>query len=178
MEEEYGSAHLTFIQRAAESGPIALAGLAAVLFAFVFLACSVYLCQTRKQFLLAVAGAIVIGLGGYFAFDYRYITLNLSMRDIESVRVDCLALLQRRNSRPPGSAGDLDLSGKTLPESFVRLGAKNATVKSTYVGISLISDWNGGAYGFLIATHQNHDWPKDVRPTWYRDFYEFRVGGE
>jgi hypothetical protein len=181
MEAEYGSAHLTFMERVLESGPIGIAGLAVVLFAFVFLACSVYLCQTRKQFLTAVAGAIVIGLGGYFAYDRTYIMLNLSMRDADSVRADCMALLQRRNLRAPGYTGDLHLSGKTLPESFVRLGANNATVTSTYVGISFISDWNGGEYGFLFATQQadsNSEWPRDVRPTWYRGFYQFRVWGE
>jgi hypothetical protein len=173
--------HHNFMDRAKESGPIGMAGLAAVLFAVVLLAGSVYFTKTRRQLFILIAAAIGVGVGGYITFDRTFIMLNLSMRDVESVRADCRALLQRQNSAAPTGTQDLQLSGTALPASFVRLGAKDAIVTKTNIRICLSTDWGGGAWGFLYATQpadSGPDWPRETRHTWYRDFYEFRVRGE
>jgi hypothetical protein len=109
------------------------------------------------------------------------------MRDAPAVRNDCNRLLQRRQADAKDDFTELHLYGSELPASFTHLGATFVRVTRNNVQISLIpndsltsSAW-GRAWGFLYDPSRSYlteGRPEGIRPTWYQDFYEFRVRGE
>ena len=172
----------SLLQRALYSGPLGQA--AALTFVVSCVLCLVWLFLViRRRCLYPLQGvaSIALAVAGYLVFDWQHFSLNLSMRDSQRVRDDCMQLLQRPKPTVAGEYRDLRLSSAELPPSFTRLGAKAALVTAETVQIYRHTDWNGGASGFLYdpqrlypaaATHNY------VRATWYRDFYDLRVGGE
>lgn len=171
----------SFIQRAMESGPIEMAALAAILLAVILLAGSPYLVANRRHLFILIGLTVCLGAGGYVVYDRQHITLNLAMRDVQKVRSDCEQLLERRRTTVENELMELHLSSSELPASFTRLGAKFVRVTPENVQVCLYTDWNGGAWGFLYDPKRAYiaaGWPDDIRATWYRDFYEFRVRGE
>ncbi len=161
-------------------GPIALAIYitAAVLFL-------VWLCLAiRRRRLLPFLGAAVITLIaiGYVIGDWKHISLNLRMRDADTVRADCMELLRKRESIYGNSLMDLWVAGKQLPQSFTRLGAVRARVSTKSVFIDLyVAPYSGRCRGYLyypqLSIH-GPSWSRLVWRTWYRDIYEFVQPGE
>jgi hypothetical protein len=134
---------------------------------------------TRRTFYPIIAWAAgFLAIITYLKYDWRHVYLNLSMRSPDDVRAACVELLQRRPSVVENADRELHLAGAELPKSFARIGAVFSRVTREDVQICFYADPNGGAWGFLYD-QKNHfaerGWPGAVRPTWYRDFYEFQV---
>ncbi len=164
--------------RAAENGPIVLGGLALLLLAgaLLLLWLLMTLCRRRRHPILGTT-AVCLAFIGYLAYDWRHLKLNLSMRNPDAVRRECIELIKRVEEE----SSILRLSGSEIPPSIARLGATSVGANFDVVGISLISgDW-GSKWGFLYDPKRvgsENDRLEDIRGTWYRDFYEYRVMGE
>ena len=171
-----------FLERAKQSGPIGMAGLATTLLSVILVLAAPHLTLSRRRLLALLGLAFCLGVSGYVVFDYQYITLNLSLHDAQTFRADCMALLQQKESAAEGSVREVPPSNVNFPSSFSRLGAKTALVMNGTVRICLYTDSNGGQWGVLYDPQRG--WSKsgmprgEVRPTWHRDLYEFRVRGE
>lgn len=122
-------------------------------------------------------GCMVVALAafGYVYQNWEHISLNLRMRDVEAVRKDCIQLMCVYQATTDKTKAEVYLSGDQLPSSFRHLGAQLASVSTFSVRISF---WKrnvwGQMWGFQYVP-QGGGVPSDVRPTWCRDFYEFRI---
>lgn len=173
-----------FLRHAMEGGLIVLGGLAVLTLSSLLFITWAFLAFRRRR-LYPRLGGLTLGLAllGYLTYDWQHILLNISMRDADKVRQECVGLLQRRTASVPDESPEMHLHGAEVPESLQRLGATYVRVTCNNVQISVIpySPLTGSAWGFLYDPNQAYltdRWPDDIRPTWYRDFYEFRVYGE
>lgn len=188
MNTDLQQHQMSLFERVLNSGPLGMAGASMlVISAALFGAWLVLVLRHRRRHPLLIASATALGIIGYSTYDRDHISLNLSMREAQSVRQDCMQLLQERKTiiqkqkRKPGAA--LHITREELPASFRRLGAIAAEISPENVQIWITEPTNGwgGSWGFLYDPHQAYAstrWPDEVRPTWYRDFYEYRVRGE
>lgn len=171
-----------FLQRALHGGPITLGALALLIISFLlFLAWTFIAIRRRRLSPRLGCAAVSLAVIGYLAYDWWHVSLNFSMRDAPKVRHDCVQLLERRRATMKDDSMHLNLSGQEIPASFSRMGAKFVRVTSSNIQICLHTDAYGGVWGFLFDPSRSYlaaRWPEDVRATWYRDFYEFRVRGE
>jgi hypothetical protein len=169
----------TLIDRAREGGP----GLALLIIsAFLFLGWGFFAVRHRRVYARLGVTTLVLAVIGYLVYDWQHLSLNCSMRDAQTVRDDCVRLLQLRKVTFKDNM-ELHLHGSEIPASFTRIGAKFVRVSAASVQISLIPEdgLTGSAWGFLYDPKRAHlavGWPADIRATWYHDFYEFRVYGE
>ena len=134
-----------------------------------------------RLFKLRLAAALLLGAVGYSIYDWKHISLNLSMREPARVRKDCDDLLAKRRSAVQSKNLEMHLSQSELPSSLVRIGAKAVRVTDSTVLICLhVTSWDG-CWGFLydpqLSSPEVH-YPRIRRPAWYHDFYEFFVPGE
>jgi hypothetical protein len=125
---------------------------------------------------------MLLSLGGYAAYDWWYIKLNLSMRDPQRLREDCERLLEHYRSSPDYANGSaMSLLREDIPEDFRRIEATWIWVEPDHVLISVapLSGF-GGMAGFLYDPKGTFTpWrPNARRPTWYRDFHSFYTPGE
>lgn len=139
----------------------------------------------RRRRPLLLLGAIALSFAGiiYLFFDWRHAYLNLAMCDAQKVRAECTQLLESKNASGEEASKYTFLRAPEIPPALSRLGAKFLIVTPTNVQISLTHEngVSGGAWGYLYQTDQiaeGQDRPRETRPTWYRNFYEFRVRGE
>jgi hypothetical protein len=169
------------IDRAIEGGP----GLALLIIsAFLLLVWGFSAVRHRR--ISPRLGGTALGLAviGYLVYDWQHISLNCSMRDAQTVRDDCVRLLQlRKVTFKDQDNMELHLHGSEIPASFSRMGAKFVRVSPANVQISLIPEdgLTGSAWGFLYDPKREYlagGLTHNIRATWYRDFYEFRVYGE
>ena len=176
---------LDFLQRALHGGPITLAGLGMLALAGLLLLACVFLSMRHRRLSL-ILGAASVGLGllGYIASDWEHVSLNLAMRDASAVRKECIRLLQQqRQATPEDGYRGQRLFGSEIPASFTRIGATYVCVEYDYVTISVMpyNRLTSSAWGFLYdpsGTYSKVRGSEGVRPTWYHEFYEFRVRGE
>jgi hypothetical protein len=172
------------IENFLHDGPIVLGALAVLILAGILLLTWVFLALRRRRlYPLLAATSIGLGLVGFVAIDWRHLSLNFSMHDADSVRQECIRLIDHRQATLESENQELHLHGSEIPASLTRLGATFVRVTRSNVQISLIplSPLTGGAWGFLYdptRAYLTDGRPDDVRATWYRDFYEFRVRGE
>lgn len=162
----------SFLDRAKESGPIGRAGLATVMLAVAIVLAVPYLTLNRRSLWALLGVAFCLGVCGYVAFDFRYIRLNLSLREVPTLRADCAALVQQKESVAEGDSSVVLSSSADFPPSFARLGIQGAWITNGTVQLS-----NGGLWGVLYDPQGRYlktGMPRDVRPTWYRDLYEYR----
>lgn len=169
---------LSFIQSLMRSGTLGTIGFILLLFAAVLFLVWVFFVSTRcRPYWPLCANCVVIAVIGYIAYDWRHVSLTLRMRDAQRVRDDCIELIQRRATSSEEEYRDLHLKPGQLPASFVRLGAKDATVAENYVLINFINDGWRSQWGFLYDPNRPKI-GKLIRPTCYPDFYEYVVRGE
>ncbi len=170
-----------FLERTLNSGPVTLGGLALLIISFFLILAWTDIAARRRRLPLRLGcAAVSLAIIGYLAFDREHISLNFSMRDAPKVRQDCVQLLERRRATVKDDSMEMPLSGQEIPASFSRIGAKFVRVTSSNVQIYLHTDAVGGGWGFLYDPNRSYltaRWLEDVRATWYRDFYEFRVRG-
>ena len=172
----------SFLERAKESGPIGMAGLATVLLSVILILAAPHLTLSRRRLLALLGLAFCLEVSGYVVFDYQYIMLNLSLHDAQTIRADCMALLQQqKESDAEERFREVPSSNVDFPASFSHLGAKTVLVMNGTVRICHYTDLNGGQWGVLYDPQRGWSksgMPREVRPTWHRDLYEFRVRGE
>jgi hypothetical protein len=170
---------MTLLDRANENGLVGMIGLGLMAIAIIIgLYWFICLCTARRPGAMLPIIATVLGVVGYVGFEKELIATNLSMRDAQTVRDDCLRLMEEVSTKSENSSepAPLQLASSELPPSFAKLGAKSATVTSENVEILLFSDLERGARGFLYAPQETQGvqaW-QELRPTWYRDFYAFQ----
>lgn len=171
-----------FLERTLNSGPITLLGLSLLIISlFLIFAWTDIAVRRRRLPLRLGCAAVSLAVIGYLAYDWQHVSLNFSMRGAQSVRRDCVQLLERRRATVKDDFENLYLSGQEIPASFSRMGAKRVRVTPNNVQICLSTDGFGGAWGFLYDPNRSYlaaGRPDDVRSTWYRDFFEFRVRGQ
>ena len=172
-EAAYGQ---SVFQRVKESGPIGMAAIAAVLLAVILILGAPYLAANRKQLILMMSAAVFLGVSGYVVYDREYLLLSLYVSDAENLRADCRKLLQlRASSSNAGTSMITEVNAPNLPPSFVRCGAQWAIVNDRAVWIGLRTQGCCGAWGILYdPDHVSRVYLPGARPTWHRDFYEFR----
>lgn len=172
------------IEGVLHGGPVVLGAVGLLILAGILLLAWAYFAILRRRGYPLLAGlSVVLGLVGYGIIDWPHLSLNLSMRDAPAVREECIRLLERRQATFGREYKELHLHGSEIPASLTRLGATFVRVTHNNVQISLIplSPLTGGAWGFLYDPTRasiTDGEPREVRATWYRDFYEFRVRGE
>lgn len=166
--------------RITQNGLVGIVGLGAILLGVILICAAPYMVASRRRLLGLIGIAVILGLGGYVAYDRHHIILNLSLRDMEAVRQTCADLLQRHESDGPDSRRVL--RGSEIPAPLTRLGAQFVEVKRDVVGISFVKEdgLTGSWWGLLYDPKQVH--PPDnlglIRATWYRQFYRIHVMGE
>ncbi|MHA3772950.1 hypothetical protein ACXR0O_15555 [Verrucomicrobiota bacterium sgz303538] len=182
MEEEAPLPAYSFIHDVVASGPIAMAAMAVIFSAgiLVLVWLGLVICR-RRPFPVLIGTAVCLFLTGYLVYDREYLSLNLTLRDAQTVRNDCIGLIERRKALVTNDGPEMHVPIAELPASFVRLGAIAALVSNEAVQIRLYEDIWGSTRGYLydpkrldLATR----YPTDVRPLWQRDFYQFRIRGE
>jgi hypothetical protein len=139
----------------------------------------------RRHRFFPILGITVIALAGLsLRADWKYIALNLRLRNVEALRADCMALMDRRQSIHGNSDGTLELVQSELPPSFLRLNAIGASVSSKGVAIALYQEpVSGRCWGYAYCPYpemldRDTRWRAFLRPTWYHDFYQFLRLGE
>jgi len=167
-----------FMEHARESSALGLAGLVTMLLCVAFVAVWPYLVARRcKPLLIPLLVSVGLGLGGYAAYDWPHVSLNLAMRDPQIVREDCETLLRnRRKAEFMPRSWNTHLAGSQMPASIARLGATEIVVSSEDVHIFMSGSSSFGGRGYLYdpkraSTESNRG--LDINPTWYPDFYEF-----
>lgn len=123
------------IDRAREGGPgLALLIISAVL----LLAWGFFAVRHRRVYPRLGVTTLVLAISGYLVYDWQHISLNCSMRDAQTVRDDCVRLLQlRKVTFKDQDNMELHLHGSEIPASFTRMGAKFVRVSAANVQISL-----------------------------------------
>jgi hypothetical protein len=107
------------------------------------------------------------------------IWINLQMRNSGMVRADCLKLIEKYKSTARDESKDMILPRSKLPPSLIAIGATSAWVTSDTVEINLAREHSMARDGFLyvaVPVDLANEPPgiEMVRPTIYRDFYEYR----
>lgn len=171
-----------FIERTLHSGPTILGALALLIISFFLLLAWTFIAVRRRRLSPRLGcAAVSLAVIGCLVYDWKHISLNFSMRDAPKVRHDCVQLLERRRATVEDDGMMLHLSGQEIPASFSRMGTKFVRVMPSNVQICLYTDGYGGAWGFLYDPSRSYlaaRWPDEVRATWYRDFFEFKVRGQ
>ena len=145
--------------------------------------CLVWLYRViRHRHIYPVLGTVSVTMAilAYLLCDWHHISLNITMRDPQAVRVDCENLLVLYKSTYPHVDRDMYISGAQLPPSFLRLKAKWALVSDNTVQIRF-HDEPGNSWAYLYdpkRIYMSNAWLREehmARDTWYRDIYEIKV---
>jgi len=174
---------MNIIDYMVEQGLIGIAAMGAIVASVILFLVWLFLAlKHRRSFKLRLAVALLLGAIGCLVYDRVHISLNLAMRDPAQISRDCEVILARRLATVRIKEGlEMHLSRAQLPPSFILIGAKGARVTVKTVQIFLDADSWGGGWGFIYdPQHSNPEIrrPSICRPTWYQDFYEFRIFGE
>jgi len=165
------------LEHAKDAGLIGVAGLATMLLCVAFLAVWPYIVARRhKPLLVPLLVSAGLGLGGYVAYDWQHVSLNLAMHDPQQVREDCEELIRIHKGGFLPRSWKTFLSGTQLPASIARLGAREVVVSAEDVRIFVSGSSSSGGRGFLYDPKRastEHDPADGISPIWYRDFYEY-----
>lgn len=127
------------LQRAEMDGVVCLGGLAAMALALALVVVWPYVTHPRRRpWRVLAASTLCLGIGGYVAYDWPYVMLNLAIRDAQKIREDCDQLIRHYKAAGANQKGAWSPANAELPASIARLGAESIIVNSSQVVIGYI----------------------------------------